>query len=363
MRRTSSAFVLALVVTASARSAHADAKACIAASERGQSSRTDGKLTVAKAAFAECAADACPTAIRKECATALTDIDAALPTIVLGAKIGTKDAVVVHVSVDGIKVTDSLDGRAVPIDPGSHVFHFETDGQPPIDKTVLIKQGEKNRSVSAEWGGAATSAPAGDANATAIVNLSGKTETVLPVLEVRHGSRWTLACSAPCEQPMPLAGTYRINGTGVVMSAPFTLLGQPGEHVSVGVREGDDGGKKTAILVSAAGGAAIVVGAVLMITTAFINYYPKYPATLNTTLGTFSCPATAYNGPNTNSDGTRTCTDYHPGIGYALAVTGGIVAAGGIATLIAGLVMLANGHADVTQTKIGKLVGPDGFAF
>ena len=47
--------------------------------------------------------------------------------------------------MDGELITDRLEGTAVPIDPGSHTFVFETAGKPPITKRFVIRESQKDR--------------------------------------------------------------------------------------------------------------------------------------------------------------------------------------------------------------------------
>ena len=42
-----------------------------------------------------------------------------------------RDIVDVKVSIDGKVVTETLDGKALPVDPGVHTFRFETKNAPP----------------------------------------------------------------------------------------------------------------------------------------------------------------------------------------------------------------------------------------
>jgi hypothetical protein len=53
----------------------------------------------------------------------------------------------------------ALDGRAKPIDPGQHTLRFETAGAAPIEQTLQIHEGEKNRTITASFA-AASPAPA-----------------------------------------------------------------------------------------------------------------------------------------------------------------------------------------------------------
>ncbi len=47
--------------------------------------------------------------------------------------------------MDGEILVERLLGTSIAIDPGDHTFTFETPGQPPVRKQLLIRQNEKDR--------------------------------------------------------------------------------------------------------------------------------------------------------------------------------------------------------------------------
>jgi hypothetical protein len=57
----------------------------------------------------------------------------------------------VSVTLDGQELTSKLDGKALFVDPGVHEFGFALDGQLPINRQLLIRQGEKNRVLEVSW--------------------------------------------------------------------------------------------------------------------------------------------------------------------------------------------------------------------
>lgn len=335
MRRTISLGVTLLAISLVGRSASADPKACIAASEKGQSLRNEGKLGSARVALTECANDACPAAIRKECSTWLGEVDAATPTVVFGAKNGTKDVVAVRVSIDGTRMVDSLDGRPMNVDPGSHVFHFETEGQPPIDKTVLIKQGEKNRSIDVAWGLVPTGTPTANGGlfeqGSAMVTL--QVEGGDPVLEKKHSGVWSPVCTGACNRPVALDGLYRLNGSGVSTTAPFTIDAKDGEKVTLSVEPGTNHGKTPGLILIGTGAGVAGVGLILTIVGAL----------------------TPSETPGSGGGGHTPSP---------LVVVGPIVGGVGVVLLVSGLILLATGRSDVRQTKaLAAHLTADGFAF
>ncbi|HEY1697231.1 MAG TPA: hypothetical protein VGG39_33955 [Polyangiaceae bacterium] len=145
MRRIASVLLLgaAALTTAPAR---ADTAACIAASESSLSLRQQGKLHAALERLAVCADASCPDEVKTECARRIDSIDAAMPTLILAAKDGTgNDLSDVTVTMDGAPLLATLDGRPARIDPGEHVFVFTRAGQPPVEKRLVLREGERDR--------------------------------------------------------------------------------------------------------------------------------------------------------------------------------------------------------------------------
>jgi hypothetical protein len=144
-----SSLVLALMALALPRVARADDAACIAASEAEAPLQKAGKLREALVQAAKCADPACPVEVRTECSLRIQRMDAALPTIVLGAADEHgNDLILVHVTLDSLPLVDTLDGKALAMDPGSHLLRFEADGKTPLEKTVVLREGEKERRVT-----------------------------------------------------------------------------------------------------------------------------------------------------------------------------------------------------------------------
>jgi len=119
---------------------------CLNASDASLKLNNQHKLRAERAQLLVCAATSCPAEIRKECLRRVDDVNGQIPTIVFSAKDGAgADLTAVKVTMDGEVLAERLEGTAVPIDPGEHTFTFETAGQPPVTKTLLIVEGQKDR--------------------------------------------------------------------------------------------------------------------------------------------------------------------------------------------------------------------------
>ncbi len=136
-----------------ARAADDPMMQCIASSNKGLDLRRQGKLIDARPVLAACAAATCGADISAVCQKRLAEVGAALPTIVFLPKDGAgSDITGVKVTIDGASTSQSLDGRAIALDPGSHTFKFESVGQPAVEKSFVLVEGAKDRQERIEIG-------------------------------------------------------------------------------------------------------------------------------------------------------------------------------------------------------------------
>lgn len=123
-------------------------KECAAAYEETQSLQKDGKLTAAREKALFCAQAACPAVVRRDCAKWLGEIETSQPTVVFSAIGPTGDeTAAARVLLDGALLAERTDGKAVAVDPGEHAFRFELDGAAPVEKKLVLREGEKLRKV------------------------------------------------------------------------------------------------------------------------------------------------------------------------------------------------------------------------
>jgi hypothetical protein len=144
--------VVAALTTAVAapRLLHADEKLiCADAYERAQELRREGKLRESRAQLLVCGRPSCPEVAHKACVAWLTEVQESMPTVVLEARDQDgHELTQVRVLVDGQPLVEAVDGRAVDIDPGVHLFRYELQGATPVEQQVTIREGEKNRKVT-----------------------------------------------------------------------------------------------------------------------------------------------------------------------------------------------------------------------
>jgi hypothetical protein len=150
-RHCASLCALGFVLLVATPAARADRAACLQAHERGQLLRLRGHFTEARAQLASCAEASCPKLLRDDCQTLLTELDAqrAAVVFVVVDRAGN-ELTDVRVFADDALLTDAVDGRAVPLDPGTYRLRFEVPGHGPTHQTVAIRDGERSKMVRAQ---------------------------------------------------------------------------------------------------------------------------------------------------------------------------------------------------------------------
>jgi hypothetical protein len=119
---------------------------CVSAVDASTKLSSAHKLRAERSQLLVCAAATCPTDIRKECGSRIEEVNAKMPTIAFQVKDATgADADGVKVTMDGEVLTDRLQGMALSMDPGEHMFTFEVAGQPPLTRKLVLVEGQKDR--------------------------------------------------------------------------------------------------------------------------------------------------------------------------------------------------------------------------
>lgn len=130
----------------------ADKGECRDAYVEGQRLRQQGKLTLARDELVVCAQDACPKVVRADCATWLAEVEASIPSVVVSAiGLDGTDSIDVRVLADGELLRERLDGRQIPLDPGPRLLRFELEGAPAIERRVVLREGDKSRSIEVSF--------------------------------------------------------------------------------------------------------------------------------------------------------------------------------------------------------------------
>lgn len=142
----------ALLVSPRAVAAPPSKQQCAQAYAETQAQRKAGKLRAAREQALLCVQPSCPGIITRDCRPWLDELERSLPTVVLVAHGPSgQDVAAVRVTMDGQPFAVQLGGGARAVDPGEHAFHFETEGSAPVDVTVILREGERNRSIEASF--------------------------------------------------------------------------------------------------------------------------------------------------------------------------------------------------------------------
>ncbi|WP_437878852.1 hypothetical protein [Sorangium sp. So ce513] len=209
----------AALALSAAGAAHArpSKRACAAAYERAQGLRRDGRLLEAREALIACSQPACPAAAVADCGPWLAEVEQSLPSVVLAAKDADgRERLDVRVLVDGRLLAATLDGKALPVDPGLRTFRFEPATGQAVEQRVLIREGEKNRAITATLGPPAAGAPGARRPLASPPLAPGAATPLAPTAATPLAP--TAAPSVP-----PLA--WAAGGVGVAGLAVFAIAG------------------------------------------------------------------------------------------------------------------------------------------
>jgi hypothetical protein len=134
--------------------------ACTAAYTSGQRLRKKGELLAARKQLTSCASPACSPVLRDDCTRWLAEITSLIPSLVIAARGPSgDDAMEVRVLVDGSLLADRIGGVPLEVDPGPHRLRFEMQGAQPVEKEVVVREGERARRIDVAFVPASASTP------------------------------------------------------------------------------------------------------------------------------------------------------------------------------------------------------------
>jgi hypothetical protein len=80
----------------------------------------------------------------------LTEVEALQPTVVVQARDEAEaDLLDATVAIDGVPQQGVLAGRQIALDPGPHVVRFSAPGRDPVERTMVVREGQKGTLVPA----------------------------------------------------------------------------------------------------------------------------------------------------------------------------------------------------------------------
>lgn len=125
------------------------AEQCLAAADRGQLLRDEGKLMASRAELATCGAESCPAMVRRECVRWLEEMATRIPTVILAARDAAgRDLPNARLSLDGAPLSSKSAGRSLELDPGPHTVRAELAGQGAAQESFVLREKERDRVVA-----------------------------------------------------------------------------------------------------------------------------------------------------------------------------------------------------------------------
>jgi hypothetical protein len=246
-----STFVLPSILFASVVHADVTKAQCVDANINAQTARRAGRFAEARSMLAICGDPQCPAAVRDDCTRRMDDLEQAQPTIVLEVQDPTgADVPAVRVTIHGVLVAEKLDGKPIPIDPGSHLVTVEAHGQPPVTQPFLLTEGEKGRRAHFTIGSSQPDAP--------VVRKSISGQRLIGVVGAGLGAAGLAVGSIFGAMAMSKASAARADCASAVDCPDYTR--------AVNDRSAASSNGTASTVAFVAGGALLAAGAVVFLT-------------------------------------------------------------------------------------------------
>jgi len=201
-----------------------DKQECVAAYESAQQLRNDLKMRRAREQLLVCGHSSCPAVVTKDCISWLTQVDESLASVVFRVRDERGQLLTdVRILMDGELLRDKIDTSAVMVDPGLHVFRFESRGLAPGEQKQMLPKGERNRPIDVRLKPQAEEA---------ITRPEG-TPGEVPNDEHRPLAR---DASQSAATSGPGVGTYVAGGVGLVALSSFAYFGLTGNRDASNLR-------------------------------------------------------------------------------------------------------------------------------
>lgn len=153
-RRLRRRALVALVLASGSAAAEAEAvttQTCVDSHVRAQGHRLEGRLVESLQSLRTCANEACPDVVQRDCVAWLEELQGEVPTVVFDASDRKGPLTEVTVTHQDRVIATSVDGAAVELDPGTYDFAFETADGRRRTVRALIRQGDRNRTIAADF--------------------------------------------------------------------------------------------------------------------------------------------------------------------------------------------------------------------
>jgi len=177
---------------------------CANSYDQAQKLKREGKLKEARKELVVCGSEKCPSVLVPYCVQMLKDVDDATPTVLIVAHDEKGQSIDdVRVIVDGEVVAEKLDGRAMPVNPGSHVFRLEHMGSPAWEDKVLVTEGEHGHRIEPTFG--------------AKQGQSSGASTTGPIAPTKPASSASSSASSSSFPVWPVGLSFGIGGAGLIL--------------------------------------------------------------------------------------------------------------------------------------------------
>jgi hypothetical protein len=120
-------------------------EACVEHHTDAQELRMAGKLLESRVALRQCAAEACPALLQRDCVGWLDQIEPQIPSLTFRVTVDGQSRTDAQVYIDGALSSEPSVGKAVDLDPGPHHVRVVLAGLPPFEERVLLSEGERYR--------------------------------------------------------------------------------------------------------------------------------------------------------------------------------------------------------------------------
>lgn len=116
---------------------------CVEAHSSGQELRQGGQLLESRAQLIQCSQETCPELVRAECLSMLDELRTQVPSVIFRITLDGVPRSDVDVVMDGRTLFSEVPTRAFDINPGKHHFEFRHGQFMPVDRDVMITEGDK----------------------------------------------------------------------------------------------------------------------------------------------------------------------------------------------------------------------------
>lgn len=122
-------------------------EACVEHHTDAQELRMAGKLLESRVALRQCAAEACPALLQRDCVGWLDQIEPQIPSLTFRVTVDGQSRTDAQVYIDGELTSEPSVGKAVDLDPGPHRVRVVVADLPAFEDQVMLSEGERYRLV------------------------------------------------------------------------------------------------------------------------------------------------------------------------------------------------------------------------